>query len=62
MKARIIGGGQMFYYGQVLVEEVRNGKVVKEWETVTNQCFTRIGAKKELNDWKRKNGYDEFEL
>ena len=55
MKARIIESGCMFE-GQVRGESynIFSGKMESGWVTVTSPCFTRWGAKRELQRWKRK--------
>lgn len=63
MKARIVKEGN-FWVGEVygrwnmffgLKERVG-------WGSVTSKCFTKIGAKLELQKWKREHCPDEFEL
>ena len=44
------------YWGQVYDEKR------KRWKDVTLSCFTRWGAKRELEKWKRQNCPEEFEL
>lgn len=63
MKARIVKDGN-FWVGEVYgnwslffgLEEITG------WMPVTSRCFTKIGARLELQNWKREHCSKEFEL
>lgn len=63
MKARIIPEGN-FFVGQVYGQwsNLILGTSWKGWETVTDRCFTRLGARMELMVWKNKHCAEEIEL
>lgn len=63
MKARFKQIGP-WWYGQVyytwysfLTQTTWTG-----WQTVTCNCYTKLGAKIELKKWKNKNAPNEFEI
>ena len=43
-------------WGQIYDEQL------KFWKTVTISCFTKWGAKRELEKWKKQNHSQEFEI
>lgn len=63
MKARVIKEGSM-YVGEVYGTWTNYllGTKYKGWNSVTTRCFTEIGARVGLEQWKRKNYPEEFEL
>ena len=63
MKARIVqqySGG--LYEGQVYGIWNFFDKQYEGWETVTGKCFTKLGARYELEKWKKQNCPEEFDL
>lgn len=57
MKARIYQPCKYgMYYGQIFDEKH------KYWKTVTQMCFTKYGAKRELIRWKNLNYPEEIEI
>lgn len=64
MKARIIqthSGG--FYEGEVYgTWENILGTKWTGWEKVTGKCWTKLGARLELERWKKKHCPEVFEL
>lgn len=54
MKARIVQDNCGYYTGEVF------GKT--RWICVTRSCITKIGAKRELAKWKKRNYPEEFEI
>ncbi len=63
MRARIIQIGP-WWYGQIygkwssfLIENTWEG-----WESVTRNCYTKIGARYELKKWINKNYPPEFDI
>lgn len=63
MKARIVPEGN-FFVGQVYGtwQNLLFGTERVGWDTVTDRCFTRLGARLELEAWKRKHYIKEFNL
>lgn len=64
MRARIVPVTGGCYVGEVygtwanwLLETKWTG-----WNKVTSRCMTKLGARLELETWKRKNYPEEFEL
>lgn len=62
MKARVLYSGA-FWYGEVYGtwENIFGGKRT-EWRQVTGPCFTKFGAKLELQKWKKENVAEEFDI
>lgn len=63
MKARLKQIGP-WWYGQVYATWYNFLTDTKwtGWENVTDNCYTKLGAKIELLKWKNKHFPDEFEL
>ena len=71
MKAKIIYENNL-YYGQVygtwfnplfyLVDDDEFSEYWIGWNTVTIGCFTYLGAKYELQKWKRRHIPQDFEI
>lgn len=63
MKARVKEQNGM-WVGQVYGEWVNTLFNLKQegWKTVTDLCFTRVGAKLALRAWKSKHMPKEFEI
>ena len=63
MKARIVKDGN-FWVGEVYGDwNIFLGlEQIIGWMPVTSKCFTKIGARIELQNWKRENCPEEFEL
>lgn len=63
MKARLKQIGP-WWYGQVYATWycfITQSKWTG-WQSVTNNCYTKLGAKIELKKWKDENNPDEFNL
>lgn len=58
VKVRVRKDGE-FWIGEVYGTWNILGTKRTGWETVTSQCFTKVGAKIELFNWKRENIPDE---
>ena len=53
VRARIVKP-QLMYYGEV--------SICCQWRRVTSACFTKQGAMRELQKWKKKTYPEEFTL
>lgn len=64
MRARIKETHGGFYVGEVYGtwENWFFGTKRTGWESVTSKCMTKLGARLELEEWKRKHCPDEFEI
>lgn len=71
IQARIIKDNSGFYLGEVFKPEMiddkkllnyLNANLKDGWNTVTNQCFTKMGCRQELRRWKKAHFIDTFEL
>lgn len=64
MRARITRTHAGFYVGEVYGtwENWLLGTKWTGWDSVTSKCWTKWGAKLELEKWKKEHCPDEFEL
>lgn len=63
MKVRVIQTQSGAWYGEVYgTWESIFGKTWTGWKKVTSNCITKMGAKIELKNWKKKNVPQEFDI
>lgn len=64
MKARIVKDDYDFYIGEIYGTwcNLLLGTKWVGWESVTDKCFTKMGARLELERWKCKNCPKEFDI
>lgn len=61
MKVRVRKDGEM-WIGEIYGKWESFFSEFTGWEKVTNDCFTKFGAKLELKKWIKNNIPEEFEI